>query len=323
MVETDTGNTQNEQTVDQGRPVDTAKGSITDTQENVGPDNFFHFFYDGHFIDLVQSDEITSENPTQLIILAGATSSGKTTLLACIYELFQKNTFAGYSFSGSRTLLGFEERCHLARIASDRSRPDTERTKTSERIELLHLKVTNLKTGEKSNLLFTDLSGERYRIIKDSTEECRKLSMLLRADHFTILVDGELLSNIKERHKAYDACRSLLRSVFDAGMIGKQNYVEIVFSKWDLIEPHKRKSDNNEFIDHVIQLLEEEFSEKFRQLDFFKIAARPLNHQEYHYGYHLEQIFPLWVDTTPDRDLIPTEIDETEISGINKYRQIP
>jgi hypothetical protein len=323
MVETDTGNPQNEQAVDQKLPVDNTQGSITDPKENAGLDNNFHYFYDGHFIDLAQSDEITSEVPTQLIILAGATSSGKTTLLACIYESFQNNTFAGYSFSGSKTLPGFEERCRLARIASDRSRPDTERTKTSERIELLHLKVTNLNTGEKSNLLFTDLSGERYRIIKDSTEECRKLKILLRADHFTILMDGELLSNIKERHKAYDACRSLLRSVCDAGMIGKQNYVEIVFSKWDLIEPHRRKFDKNEFIDYVIQLLKEEFSEKFRQLDFLKIAARPINLQEYTYGYNLEQIFLLWVDKTPDRDLVSIEIDETEISGINKYKQIP
>src|SRR3989304_7885544 len=173
-------------------------------------DEYTRIFHDGLCLDLSSSNNVVADAPTQLIILAGASESGKTTLLASIYEKFSEGGLADFYFAGSRTLPGFEQRCHLARIASGRPVADTERTKANDRIELLHLRVAKkrMKTSH-TNLLFTDISGETFRIIKDSTDECKKYHILMRADHFVVLIDGAQLISLTKRQKAYYDCRSL------------------------------------------------------------------------------------------------------------------
>src|SRR5258708_4978508 len=55
---------------------------------------------------------------TRLVVLAGDSKSGKTTLLASIFLRFQQGPFGDYLFAGSHTLMGFEARCWPSRAAS-------------------------------------------------------------------------------------------------------------------------------------------------------------------------------------------------------------
>src|SRR5436309_12137608 len=69
---------------------------------------------------------IGSARSFHLIVLAGEPGSGKTTLIASIYEQFLSGPLDEFTFAGSQTLVGFELRCHESRVDSGLSLPDTE-----------------------------------------------------------------------------------------------------------------------------------------------------------------------------------------------------
>lgn len=249
-------------------------------------------FYHGRALNIKEANSVTRDLPTRLIILAGEIESGKTTLLAEIYESFQRAPFAGFFFSSSQTLLGFEQRCHLSRVSSGASSPNTSRTREMDP-ELLHLGVKETGSdGIKTNLLFTDLSGERFEMIRNSTDECRRLKILARADHFSLLIDGKAIVDKKHRQKAYEDCRSLLRSTLDAEMLGVNTYVEIVFTKLDVIKSQKGEED---FISAITKKISDEFNHKFAGIDFFQIAARSHDIEACPTGFMVDKLLKHWV----------------------------
>src|SRR5262245_49650285 len=83
--------------------------------------------FSGGALSAADADAITLRFRTLLIVLVGAEGSGKTTVLASIYERLNEGPFAGFQFAGSRSLLSFEEICHLNRLASGGAQPDTQR----------------------------------------------------------------------------------------------------------------------------------------------------------------------------------------------------
>jgi hypothetical protein len=68
---------------------------------------------------------------------------GKTTLLASLHDAFQRKPFAGFLAAGSRTLLGFEERCFDSRAPSEAQEPKTLRTTPAEVLLFYHMWLRN------------------------------------------------------------------------------------------------------------------------------------------------------------------------------------
>jgi len=237
---------------------------------------------------------------TRFIVLAGAADSGKTTLLTSLYESFQWGSFAGYVFAGSQTLPGLERRCHLSRIASGRAKPDTERTKPGE--ELLHLRVRVKDLSRPAQeLVITDLFGEAFRMAKDSTEECKRLGFISRADHFVLLLDGEKIAETGRRQEAFTDGSSLLRSCLDASMLLKNSYVDVLFTKWDKIECNKdneKRSEALAFVEHITTNLTQRFGNRVGRIRFFRVAARP-EKNTLPFAYELDKVFPAWVEESP------------------------
>ena len=263
----------------------------------------------GGGFDPQSASMVTCAAPTRLIVLAGAIDSGKTTLLASIYEMFQEAPLAGYLFAGSLTLPALERRCHLARIASSRSTPDTERTKVTDDT-LLHLRVRAEDCSRPSqDVLFTDLGGERFRLAKDSTDECRRLELLLRADHFVLLIDGAKLASLADRHQAHVSAGSLLRSCLDAEMLGPHSYVDVLFAKWDLVAPELGKHRLKKFLEEVRSQFKERFAGRVARLRFFEVAARPTE-PGLLFGHNLDQVVPSWIEDAPCR-----RYSEAEFAG--------
>ena len=190
----------------------------------------------GEALTLGESLPITRAQRAQLVVIAGAVGSGKTTLIAVLFQLFQRGEFEGYLFAGSETLVGFDQRCYLARTASGRPNADTARTRPGEERQLLHLRVRrhDLATPAR-DILLSDLSGEDYREAKNSVEECRRLPLLGRADHFVLLIDADQLTKLDCRQKTRNEATSLLRTCLDAGQLGKFSYVDVLLSRWDLV----------------------------------------------------------------------------------------
>ncbi len=258
----------------------------------------------GDYLDSVTSYAVTRAAHTRVIIVAGGEECGKTTLLSSIYEKFQEGPFAGLQFAGSRTLPGFEMRCHLARIASERTESETERTKARLEDTLLHLKIgTEDSPASSFDILFTDLAGERFRLARDSIEECRKIRILRRADHFVLMIDGQKLTAVEQRQSAYTDGRSLLRSCLDAKMLGKKSLIDVLISKSDLIEARQGDTELEEFLGYLRSEITREFEDRVGRLRFFDVAARPES-QILPFAYNLERLLPSWALDAPSRSNI-------------------
>ena len=64
----------------------------------------------GEALTCTECTAITFENRTQIVLIAGPAKSGKTTLIASLFHLFQRGPFLDYRFAGSQTLRGFDMR---------------------------------------------------------------------------------------------------------------------------------------------------------------------------------------------------------------------
>lgn len=244
---------------------------------------------------------IMSGSPTRMIVLAGAADAGKTTLLVTIMHLFHKGGIGDYIFAGSRTLPAFERRAFDSYITSGRSVPTTQHTVSSlDDIKFLHLAVRKKTLDEPTiNLLFTDISGENFRQARDSAEECKKLWVLHRADYFALLLDGGRIAEPTQRqHTKIDGI-TLLRRCIETNMLGKSSYIDILFSKMDILESSSERTRALSFIEEIKSEITERFVSSLGRLRFITIAARPTEKRELGEAYGFNDFLPTWIEESP------------------------
>lgn len=238
-------------------------------EEQAGVDLFA-----GYELSAAETEDITLRWPTQLIVLAGAEGSGKTTMVAALYEHLGRGSFAGFDFAGSRSLLGLEKICHANRVDSGGTRPTTERTIPSDEAAYYHLALRET-AGERrrQQVLLSALSGELYRWARNSREECEKLTFLHRANAIVVLVDGEKLACLEQRVNAHADAAGILDAFLDAKMVPSGCHVEFVFSKLDRI---RAAGDSAlAFLKQTQEKLETKFRARVPKLVFRELAARP------------------------------------------------
>jgi hypothetical protein len=226
-------------------------------------------FKEGEFLSPSEGGDVVRASPTSIVAIAGMARSGKTTLVAGLYELFHKGPFADYLFAWCHTLPGFERRCHLARLCSERESPEMERTLYSEIHELLHLRLADASNGTRHDILFSDIYGEAFRLASDSAEECQKIKIFKRADHVAILVDGKKAVIKKERQGAFTEADSLLRQCLDSGMLGQTSNVQVIVTKWDKIVGR-----GEEFTEEKLKWLSDRHRRRLATLTTHKTALR-------------------------------------------------
>ncbi len=234
------------------------------------------------FIDVYAGNEFSSEDadagtlrsPAHLVVFAGASESGKTTLLASLYERWIEGPFAGFQFAGSRSLLGFEQICHLNRLASGGEHPDTPHTPVSDEPAYYHLALRGTAPGaERRHVLLSAISGELFRLAKFSREDTERLTFLHRANTIVVLIDGARLAVNEQRLNAQTDASSILESFLDAKMIGSRCRVEFVFSKLDRVV--EAGDAALQFLNTTETKLRAKFGDRVPHLGFRRIAARP------------------------------------------------
>ncbi len=253
--------------------------------------------YAGKELSIEDADAVTLRSPAHLVVFAGASESGKTTVLASLYERFCDGPFAGFQFAGSRSLLGFEQICYLNRLASGREYPDTPHTRVSDEAAYYHLALRGTDpTAKRRHVLLSAISGEFFRLAKYSREECERLTFLHRANTVVVLVDGARLAINAQRTNAQSDASSILESFLDAKMIGSRCRVEFVFSKLDrVIEAGEAAV---EFLNRTEKKLRAKFGGRVPHLGFRRIAARPeVDQRQASLNDGLEDAFISW--TTP------------------------
>lgn len=228
----------------------------------------------GSELSEAETEDITLRWPTQFIVLAGAEGSGKTTMVAALYEHLSQGSFAGFDFAGSRSLLGFEKICHPNRFTSGGSRPTTERTIPSNEAAYYHLALRETAGDRRRRqVLLSALSGELYGWARNSREECEKLTFLRRANAVVVLVDGEKLTSLEQRHNAHADAAGILDAFLDAKMIPSGCHVEFIFSKLDCIRAAGEVA--LAFLKQTHEKLDAKFRSHLPQLAFREVAARP------------------------------------------------
>jgi hypothetical protein len=235
-----------------------------------------------------------------VILLAGAADSGKTTLLVSLYESLQRGPFAGHAFAGCETLLGFERRAYLGRIECGRATPDTARTSVAAGPRWLHLRVrTPDAFAPPRNLLFSEIGGDFVRLAKDSTDECRRLTLARRADHFVILVDGAKLVQRHHRLTAANDAALLLRSCLDAHMLGQSSFVDMVFTKWDDVLRSAELGEIEKSLDAFVWRTRQHCEPRLARLRFARVAARPAPGSPLPFAHGMTELFAAWVEASP------------------------
>lgn len=270
------------------------------------PESGWHSLPSGLQMDASSAAAIMKQARSRVVVLAGGTESGKTTLLASLFDCFHDGTFAGFRFAGSRTLVAFEQRCHLSRLASMADRPRTPRTVLGTS-GFLHLRLQSEgETGGTRDLLFWDFTGEVFQRARDSAAEARKLQVIRRADHFVLLVDGEQLVSPAARHKAASDARTLLRSLLDADVLLPHTNVQIVISKWDVIQSAGGDAPVHAFLEAFRAQIRSEFEGRIPKMDFHETAARP-DTPVLPFAYGLQRLTRAWVNDPAPLQLIDSE----------------
>jgi hypothetical protein len=252
-----------------------------------------------------QAAELAREDLSKVIIIAGPFNSGKTTILTSLFEAFQEAPFGNYQFRGSRTLFGFERRCHLGRTESGNEDANTTHTSLREGIVFLHLALAAIEQGElqHSNLLLSDVSGELFRRLRDSSAVAKEFSALTRADHLCIVVDGEKISAREGRHVARNDSRSILRSVIESGHLASECVIDIAFTKWDIVVEALGSPEGSEvraFIDATRSALAS-IAANFK-VRFHEIAARPSVNAKVPFAHGLPTLLRSWMDNSRNED---------------------
>lgn len=249
--------------------------------------------YGGMELEYQSSLRITLADLARVIVLAGPNDSGKTTLLTSIYEHFLCKPLAGYMFAGSETLRAFEYRCHLSRVDSQRDNEDTERTKSFSEQTMLHLCVRDEAFEHKvQHLLLSDIRGELFVQAMNSTTDCQRIKVLKRADHICIIVDGAKLAELNSRNQATVSAKQSLRSFLESGMISSDTYVDVLFTKDDVIKTTEEQFNTSEFLNSFEKEMTEKYGSQVRRIRFLRIAARP---DEGLASYGLVELFSCWV----------------------------
>lgn len=251
----------------------------------------------GEALSLQDTYTIMAKEKTRLIIVIGPSESGKTTLETALYQMFQSGQLKNYFFAGSKTLQGYEERAFRTRINSGRSRPDMPRTSTGIQEQFLHIKVYNAEEETYYNLLFADIAGEDYsNCIANSNEMRKQFPYFKNADYFVALLDGNQMGDRAKRYSIPENLKQMFRTIVDAGLCKNECVLQIVTSKYDLIDG--ADCDNSEeilkFLAQNEVNLNKYFDKYFSIVEFVNIAAMPCVKGKYQCGFGVDILLKTW-----------------------------
>jgi Double-GTPase 2 len=183
----------------------------------------------GDSLDVITCDTLLRANGAAMIGIVAGPAAGKTTLVATIYERIHRGKSSVFGFAGSETIRGYEERCHLARLASGGIEPDTERTKTWAELSFTHLELAN--DDVRQHVMFSDRSGEHFDNVLNRPDDVASFRELARASHIWIVIDLKRLS--ESGHSLKSELRRLVM-ILQSGNLFDGKHISVIGTKADL-----------------------------------------------------------------------------------------
>lgn len=264
--------------------------------------NTFKLFK-GEEFKLKELTQVSYRYPVNKVFILGEQDSGKTTILATIFEMFQVGVFNKLHFAGSLTQIGFEKRCFYSRLASGNSDYDTERTKSDE-FHFLHLALKHDPNAKKAlHFLISDISGEKVQRAKGNTNDMKDLEVITDSVHISYIIDGEKLLNARTVQSVLTQAKTFIRKAIDEQIFTKSVRFSIIVSKWDVLD-----DINFDFESLIVTPFTRDFKDSFMELSFLQIAVRPRTFVKYKLGHGLSKLMDLW--TVKAQDLPNTVVLE-------------
>ena len=235
----------------------------------------------------------------RIVAVLGPTESGKTSLIAGVYEVFQRSAVGNLEFSRSETLHAFERICHEARAASRRRVPHMVRTPVGS-VAFFHLELA--REGQVIPLLLADRSGEEYRSAADDVRVTEGFAEIGRADSVSILVDGEkLLSG--DRHNLGSEVKLMLQALKDGNGLSNEVALAVVLTKLDAVESSEERDRGAGAFERLVREIRRLFAGSFSTIEEFRVAASPKTSGAVK-GEGLEELLEFWLTS---RRVVPTE----------------
>ena len=222
-----------------------------------------------------EAQTLLRAQPCNVVALVGPFDSGKTSLIAGAYDLFQHGPVGGYAFAGSSTLRSFELACHETRRASRRKTPRMERTPTGDET-YFHLDLVAAGSQDKRAALLANRSGEDYMEAQSEPALAKDYVELHRADVLTVLADGERLLDLGLRHQVKDDICVTLRAFQEAGANHPWQRLAVVLTKLDAVLKDEVGTERAlKFYAGIVQDVRDQFAEHFIEIRSFPVAASP------------------------------------------------
>jgi GTP-binding protein EngB required for normal cell division len=190
--------------------------------------------------------DLMARHHSRLVGILGESNTGKTMFLTALYLALscRKGEPHGYTFAGSLTLPGFEDRARLSRKWAKPGEGLPERmsihTQSADgrSAGFLHLDVVEASSRRRSRLLLSDLPGEWTSELIINARHAERLSFLARADAILILIDGPSLMG-STRHATEEEHRMLIDRVADicGDQAGRMAIVATKGDEIDLTQP--------------------------------------------------------------------------------------
>lgn len=270
-------------------------GAIDDEQDDHGQDATDAFdgvhLPDALPLDRGGADKILSALPSRVIAVIGVHDSGKTSIIAGLFDLFQLGAVSHSKFAGSSTLHGFEIICHDARVASERNEPHSERTKRGE-VRFYHIDVQ--RNGALHSLLIADRSGEEYEEVADLVANAAGMFELRRADVITILVDGLRLASPSDRADVMGAIPLIVRGMAENRAFLRRPSLAIVLTKDDVVQASSRKERVLQDFKTIADGVRDAFAEHFSEFGSFVTCASPADTNVAR-GAGLDEMLDFWM----------------------------
>jgi len=261
----------------------------------------------GEALDRAQTSLMQRRRTSKSIGVIGPNDSGKTSMIAGVYDLLQEGPISGASFAGSATLVGFEKVCHLARAVSRRVVPHTERTSRGADATFFHLDLRH-ERAELTSLFISDRSGEDYLSVTDQISQANEFFEIRRADCVTLLVDGAQLADSRQRHEVRAASPQIVEAMIEAKAIRKGCRLAVVLTKKDAVvasaHAQRVRSDFAELVNSITV----SHSAHLGEVRSFEIAASPKDCEQVSRGEGVAELLQFWL--LPNAPMVLSVSDE-------------
>ncbi|MGB8266896.1 MAG: hypothetical protein WCE44_11265 [Candidatus Velthaea sp.] len=245
----------------------------------------------------VEVSQLLRAGKGSVIAIIGPTDAGKTSLIASLYDLFQKGPVSGINFGRSLTLHAFEQTCHDARAASRRHAPHINRTPRGD-VRFYHIDLGGGPAGDGLTLVLGDRAGEEYRSAADDVAIVESFEEIRRADSLTVLVDGERFLNSGDRHNVRSEITMMLQALVDGGAVQTGQRLALVLTKVDVVQvsPNQVRAESD--FCALLASLRKLFGHVFSAIEPFRIAASPKT-EAVPRGTGVPELLDAWIKPTP------------------------